>query len=100
MVPFLLTLIIAAFFALLFLNFYFRAKVIKVYKRLMDSGTDIKAIHIFDKKKLEEEVLVHHPDYREDILTFVNNIRYSVRMASVLIILITLFTAILMFFDK
>ncbi|MEM7102509.1 MAG: hypothetical protein AAF502_05190 [Bacteroidota bacterium] len=98
MVPFFLTLIIVAFFGLLFINLYFRAKVLKVYRRLANSGTSIKAVHIFDKKKLEEEVLIHHPEYKDDILTFVNNIRYSVRLASGLILLITLFTAILMFF--
>lgn len=100
MVVTILILIICLFAGMLFLNLYFRAKVLKVYQRLAESGTDIQAAHIFDRKRLESEVLSQHPEYREDILTFVNNIRNSVRMASVLILLITLFAAVLMFFGN
>ncbi|MEM6726128.1 MAG: hypothetical protein AAF598_18945 [Bacteroidota bacterium] len=94
----LLGLIIAAFAGLLFLNIHFRVKVYKVYKRLSrGGGPDLKAVHIFNTALLEEEILKPHPKYRDDVLLFVTNIRRSVRMASVLIFLITLFTAILMF---
>ncbi len=97
MVYFLMVSIILCFLGLLFLNIYFRAKVMKAYRRLAKSGTHIKAAHIFDRDQLEKEVLVHHPKYRQDILIFVDNIKYSMRIASLLIVLITLFGGVLMF---
>ncbi len=95
----LLILVITTFAGMLFINVYFRIKVIQVYRRLRKNkvSVDLKPAHLFDKKKLESEIIPKHPKHAADIRIFVNNIRFSVRMASVLIFLITLFAAILMF---
>lgn len=93
----LLVLILLAFAGLLFLNIHFRVKVWKVYKRLSMGGPDLKAAHIFNSELLETEILNKYPKHRADVELFVSNIRRSVRLASFLIMLITLFTAILMF---
>ncbi len=83
---------------MLFINVYFRAKVLKTYKRLVQNRVEFGAAHLFNRKKMEAEVLPKYPHMRQDILDFSNHIQYSIRMASVLIALITLFGAVLMYF--
>ena len=90
--------VIAAFGAMLFLNVYFRVKVLKSYKTLVKNRVQFGAAHLFNKKRMEEEILPQYPHMREEILTFASHLRYSIRMATVLIALITLFGAILMYF--
>lgn len=101
----LLTLVILAFVGMLLLNIYFRLKVIKIYRKLRKNNVPLELSpgHLFNKEKLENEIIPQHPNHADDIRIFANNIRFSVRMASVLITLITLFAAILMypyFFEK
>jgi len=91
-------LIIGLFVAMLFVNVYFRAKVLKTYKRLVQNRVEFGAAHLFNRKRMEAEVLPKYPHMRQDILDFSDHIQYSIRMASVLIALITLFGAVLMYF--
>lgn len=85
------------FCGILFLNVYFRVKVFKIYKKLVQNEVEFKAVHFINKERLEKEVLPKYPKHKEDILTFISHIRYSVTLASVLTTLITTFAAILMF---
>jgi len=86
----LIYLVIGLFVAMLFLNVYFRAKVLKVYKRLVNNEVQFDSSHIFNSAKMEKEVLSKYPSHREDILLFVSHITYSIKIASVLIVLITI----------
>jgi hypothetical protein len=95
---FLITIIIALFIAMLFVNLYFRAKVLKLYGVLVRNRVEFGAAHLFNREKLEMEVISRHPQLRAEIEGFVNHMRYSIRMASVLILLITLFGAVLMYY--
>lgn len=90
--------VIGLFAAMLFVNVYFRVKVFKSYKKLVQARVDFTAAHIFNPKKMETEVFPRYPEHIEDIRTFSSHLRYSIRMASVLIALITVFGAILMYF--
>lgn len=94
----LIFLVIGLFVAMLFVNIYFRAKVLKSYKILVRNEVDFEARHIFNKKKMEEEVYPKYPEFKEEIASFAQHIQYSIRMATVLIALITLFGAILMYY--
>ncbi len=94
----LISIVIGLFVAMLFVNLYFRAKVFKSYGVLVRNRVDFTAAHLFNKKKMEEEVLPKYPHMREEILTFVGYIQASIRMASVLVALITAFGAILMWY--
>lgn len=94
----LVTIVLALFGAMLFLNIYFRVKVLRVYRRLVENRVQFGATHFLNRQKLEEEVLIKYPEQREDIETFIRHIRYSMRMATVLVALITLFGAILMYY--
>ncbi len=94
----LISIVIGLFVAMLFLNVYFRVKVMKAYKKLVQKNVDFGPSHIFNKEKMEKEILPLYPDAKEDILIFTSHIRYSMKMASVLVFLITLFGAILMYY--
>lgn len=94
----LVSIVIGLFVAMLFLNLYFRAKVFKVYGVLVRNRVQFSAAHVFNRKKLEEEVLTRYPQFKNEIETFIRHIRYSIQMASVLIALITAFGAVLMYF--
>ncbi len=94
----LISIVIGLFIAMLFLNVYFRIKVLKSYKKLVQNRVEFGAAHLFNRKKMSEEIYPKYPDMQQEIETFVNHIRYSMRMATVLIALITLFGAILMYY--
>jgi hypothetical protein len=94
----LISLVLGVFAAMLFLNVYFRVKVFKSYKVLVQNRIEFSAKHIFNNKLMEEEILPKYPNHITDIRLFCNNMRYSIKMASVLIAIITLFGAILMYY--
>ncbi len=98
MIGILLYLVMGLFAAMVFLNFYFRVKVLKTYRKLVDNRVEFGARHLFNEQKMAEEIYPRYPHMREDIATFCRHMRYSIRMATVLIALITLFGAILMYF--
>jgi hypothetical protein len=91
-------LIIGLFIALLFLNIYFRVKVLKAHKILIKNRVEFGTTHFFSKKKLEEEILPKYPHMKKEITSFVNYMHYSIKMATVLIAVITLFGAVLMYY--
>lgn len=86
--PIWMYLVIGFFVALLFLQFYFRLKVLKIYKRLVRNEVQFETSHILNKRKMEEEVLPKYPEHKEDILKFVKEMRFSLQIASLLIVLI------------
>ena len=83
---------------MLFLNVYFRVKVFKSYRKLVQNRVEFGASHFFNEKKMQREIYPKYPNMIEDIETFVNHIHYSIKMATVLAVLITAFGAILMYY--
>ncbi|NBC07667.1 MAG: hypothetical protein GVY26_10785 [Bacteroidetes bacterium] len=96
----LVSIVIGLFLAMLFLNLYFRMKVLRSYRKLVQNRVEFGAAHLFNKEKMEAEVMPKYPHMREEIETFTSHIRYSMKMATVLIALITLFGAILMYYRE
>ena len=96
----LVSLVLGLFAAMLFVNFYFRWKVIRVYQTLVQNKVEFGAEHIFNPRRLEEEVLPHYPQHAIDIQTFVKYLRFSFKIAAILIVLITLFGGVLMYYSK
>lgn len=96
----LISIVIGLFVAMLFLNVYFRVKVLRTYRELAKNRVEFGAAHVFNREKMEAEIMPQYPHMRKEIETFVNHLRYSIRMATVLIALITLFGAILMYFRE
>lgn len=96
----LVSIVIGLFVAMLFLNVYFRVKVLRTYRKLVENRVEFGAAHLFNRDKMEAEILPRYPHMRREIETFASHMRYSIRMATVLIALITLFGAILMYFRE
>ena len=94
----LISLVWGLFAAMLFLNIYIRVKAFKYYRKLVDARVEFGAAHIFNKEKMAAEIYPKYPQHRADIDAFVGHIRKSLNIASILILLITLFGAILMYF--
>ncbi len=94
----LVSLVIGLFIAMLFVNVYFRVRVLRSYKVLVQNEVEFGAAHLFNQKKMQDEIYPRYPDQVENIEVFVNHMQYSIKMASVLIALITLFGGILMWY--
>ena len=84
----LIYLVIGLFVGLLFLQLYFRLKVLKIYKRLVRNEVQFETAHILNKRKMKEEILPKYPEHEKDILKFVHEMRFSIQIASLLIVLI------------
>ncbi len=95
---FLISLVCGLFAAMLFVNLYFRMKVMKSYGVLVRNKVQFDASHVFNREKLEKEILPKYPAQRDDIENFVKHIHFSIKMATVLTTLITAFGAILMYY--
>jgi hypothetical protein len=95
---FLTTVIILIFLAMLFLNLYFRAKVLKAYRVLVQNQVEFDHRHVFNREKMEREIIPRYPEVADEIRSFSGFLQKSIRMASVLVALITLFGAILMYY--
>ena len=97
---FLISVVIALFLAMLFLNLYFRVKVMKAYRQLVQAEVDFSAKQIFSKKLIETELVPKYPGQAEQIRTFSRYLISSIRMGTVLLALITLFGGILMWYRE
>lgn len=89
-------IIVAAFVAMLVVNIYFRVKVFKYYKYLVQNRVEFNTSHFFNKDKMEKEVLTRYPQHREEILLFVSMIHRSVQLASALLVIIIAFGYLLL----
>lgn len=95
---FLISLVWGIFAAMLFLNIYIRIKAFKYYRKLVNARVEFGASHILNQKKMESEIYPLYPNNVADIEAFTGHIRKSIRMATVLIALITIFGGILMYY--
>jgi hypothetical protein len=100
LVEILTAVVFVLFCCLLAANFYFRWQVVKVYRRLSSGEVGIRSEHVFDKQKLEEDILSKYPHLRDDVLTYVRNIRLSMKVNTTLIVLISLLAAAIMYYKK
>ncbi len=92
----LIVLIISAVVALLFVNIYFRVRVMKYYKNLVRADVEFDLSHVLNKRKLEEEVMTRYPQSRQDIQAFVNHLKFSARIGMILFVLVSFFGWVLM----
>ena len=91
-------LIVAAFGAMLFVNIFFRVKILRSYRYLVKNRIEFNSSHFFNRNKLENEVLSKYPDHRDAIEDFIRLVKKSVSLASGLIVIILLFGYLLMKF--
>lgn len=91
-----LWIIIGLFIALLFVNIYFRLRVIKHFRNITKAGVEFGAKHIFNDHKLETEVIPRYPNSAEDIRAFAKELKFALKFATGLFLLICLLGWVLM----
>lgn len=94
----LITIVAILFAAMLFVNLYFRARVLKAYRQLVQNRVEFEIQHIFNRERREAEIHPRYPHMVKEIEAFSDNLRRSIRMATILLALITLFGGILMYY--
>jgi len=94
----LLTIVIALFVAMLAVNLYFRAKVLRAYRKLIMNRVDFTPGQIFSTARVEDEIIPAYPEQAQEIRDFSNYLRRSIQMTTVLMALITAFGGILMWY--
>lgn len=100
MLVLLITIICVLFVGMLFVNLYFRAKVLRAYRILLQSEVDFTATQILSRQRTEKEVIPVYPAQAQAIRDFGGYLRRSIRVASILLVLITLFAAVLMWYSS
>lgn len=82
------------------MNVYYRLKVIRTLKILRQKNIQFDADMVYNEKKLQSLLADSPADSKQSISDFAKYIRYSMVMAILLILLITLFGGVLMYFRK
>jgi len=81
-------LVIALFIGLFIIQFWFRVRVVKVYRKLVQNKVEFTTKHIFNKKLMEDEILPKYPEHKDTIMKFVKEMQLSMTIASIFIVLI------------
>jgi len=81
-------LIISMFVGLFVINFYFRAKVMKAYKYLIQNDIKFSAMDALSRSKMENNILPRYPRHRVEIYNFVALMKKSLLLSSGVIVLI------------
>ena len=91
-------ILIVSFVGLLFLNIYIRLRVLKLYRRLVKNRVQFETNDLLNVKRMETEVIPKYPEHEDTIRQFVRQIKFSIRIAIVLVVLISIFGALLMLY--
>lgn len=81
-------LLISMFVGLFIINIYFRAKVMKAYKYLIQNNIEFSALDVFSKSKMENELLPKYPKHHNEIKLFVSLMKKSLLLSLGVIVLI------------
>ena len=92
----LVVVVISLVLALLIVNVYFRVRVMKYYKTLIQANVEFDLSHVLNPKKLEAEIIPKYPNSKTDIKTFIHHIKLSFRIGMALFVLISFFGWVLM----
>lgn len=93
-----MTIVCVLFVAMLGVNLYFRAKVLRAYRVLVQNRVDFTAGQIFSTLRVEDEIVPAYPEQEQAIRNFSRYLQLSIKMTTVLMALITAFGAILMWY--
>ena len=93
----LITLIAVAVVAMIGVNVYFRARVLRAYRQLSRAGVEFDARDMLTEDRIRELVR-QFPGHEASIRQFTGGIRRSMSIATGLIAAITLLGAVLMWY--
>lgn len=85
---------------LLLVNLYIRMKVWKHYLVLSKNRVDIPVKQILNTKYLEEHIIPKYPTYADNIRAFSRHLQISLRIVSILLMLITLLAGVIYYFRE
>ena len=94
----LMVVICVLFVAMLGVNLYFRAKVLRAYGVLVRNEVDFTPAQIMSATRVEDEIVPAYPAHAAAIRDFSAYLRRSIQMTTVLMFLITAFGAVLMWY--
>ena len=69
------------FIGLLVMNLFFRLKLLKLYRKLVEGEVDFPPSMLFNQRKLKEEIVPRYPGYENEILEFSKKLNISIRIA-------------------
>lgn len=95
---YLLYLVLGLFGVLLIANVYFRYKVMRSYRKMVQAGVQAKAGELMNSKTLEEKIIPAHPQSEAIIREYVGALKNGFRLAIGLLALVLIFGYILMKF--
>lgn len=78
---------------------YFRIRVLRAYGILIRNRVQFDIAHIFNKSRMETEIISKYPSHSNTIRDFARGIRISMSMVTVFMVLITLFAAALIYLN-
>lgn len=84
------------FVLLLLLNIFIRVRVLGLYRKLVNHHVDFEPAHFFNPNRLNKEILPRYPEHKDDIVKFVGLVRFSMTMASIILVLIIIFGYLLL----
>ncbi len=87
------------FVGLFVINIYFRAKVMKAYKYLIQNDIKFSAMDVLSKSKLKNKVLPSYPQHTAQINNFVSLMRRSLTLSLGVIVLIIVIGLVVQFFQ-
>jgi len=91
-------LIAFAFAGLVFVNIYIRVKVLRLYRKLVKNEVQFETSDLLNIERMETEIVPKYPEDANTIRQFVRHIKYSIRIAICIIILISIFGGLLMYY--
>ncbi len=94
----LITATIIAFGILLLANIFFRIRTFITFKKLAEKGIGFERAHVFDRNRLQKEILLKYPNDQKLILSHVNSIKLSLRISALCMFVLTLCGAVLMYY--
>ena len=92
-----LALLAFSFAGLFGLNLYFRVKVMRSYVILSRNQVQFAIRDIFSSARMNQ-VIGRYPQYRKELETFSRNLRFSVWMTSVFLVVVIIFGSVLMYY--
>ncbi len=78
----LITIVCTLFVAMLAVNLYFRAKVLRAYRVLLQNDVDFTPVQIFSKLRVEDEIILMYPNSAEAIRNFSAYLQLSINITT------------------
>ena len=96
----LIAITIATFGFLLLSNVFFRIKTFRTFKKLAENGVAFGKEHVFDKHRMQKEIIDRHPEYKDLINKHVRSMKMSMNISMLSMVVLTICGAVLMYYRK